>query len=208
MKRAVSLLMVVLTVVLFFSSCSLLKKFGLGNNSVVEMKREYLGSDGLVDLKDYRNYYISVDGNRYDMNTTVHEVINDGYTVSSDIDLKEVIQSKNIKGTLNYYNNNKMVFTGNPINRTNKSVKITECSLYLFHVHASTPSKITTVCGLTIGSTRQEVENAFGVDYYSKTDDISTYKPTKESERAFSFIFDEYDKVKLFSIFGDVARTG
>ncbi|MCL2671795.1 MAG: hypothetical protein FWF10_07150 [Clostridiales bacterium] len=213
MKRIFTLVMALLLALSLMTACggnnsngSTTPSLSSDSNNVSDEPGEFFGADGLIDLRDNRNYFAVVNGVRYDMNTTIRNVLDDGYTVDeSAIDLKEILKPGSYKGTLNFYKGKDIYFTVHPINRTNNPITQAECSIIYMYFSSSNPANVTIVCGLTIGSTLADVEKVFGVDYYSKTDTIVTYKPSNADNRAFTFMFDDSGKVKNILIQGDVA---
>ena len=122
---------------------------------------------GTLNLADNKNFFIIIDGVRYDPSTTIQKILDDGYALSSSFNLDKEIEgeklgSRNIAFYWDTYPGGEHRFTVSATNRTNKTCRLAECTIYEIHVYDFTD--VTLVGDLTIGSTIEEVEAVFGTD--------------------------------------------
>ena len=120
-------------------------------------------------LADNSIFFFVIDGIRYDTNTKIQEILDDGYTLYSSSDMtREVGAGKNY-GTVRVCRGNDWIFQLYAINKTNKALTIPECTPFTIILHASWYDKVTIYGDLTFGSTIEEVEKLFVGEISSKT---------------------------------------
>ena len=118
---------------------------------------------GQVDLANNSNYFIVIDGVRFDTKTKVQEVLNKGYTVRSSTNLDlEMGAGKGSIDLIYFQKDGETCFGVNPVNRTDKTVKKSESTINKFSLYDTWCKNITIVGGLTLGSTIDEVKAVFG----------------------------------------------
>jgi len=138
-----------------------------------------------IDLSDVNNYFAVVDGVKYDMSTTMKDFFNAGFTVSSTDNMNQMIDPKKKFSDTYLRKDGKTKFAVKPGNRTDKPISKTECSLFSISLHRDWHDNVSVIGGLTIGSSREEVEKVFGPGYGGKRDVFG-------EEYRLAFIF-EYD---------------
>ncbi|MCL1811744.1 MAG: hypothetical protein FWG41_05975, partial [Methanomassiliicoccaceae archaeon] len=138
-----------------------------------------------IDLSDVNNYFAIVDGVKYGMSTTMKDFFNDGFTVSSTDNMNQMIDPKKKFADTYLRRDGKTQFAVKPGNRTDKPISKTECSLFSISLHRNWYDGVSVIGGLTIGSSREEVENVFCQGYGGKRDVFG-------EEHRLAFIF-EYD---------------
>ncbi|MCL2174214.1 hypothetical protein FWH58_02920 [Candidatus Saccharibacteria bacterium] len=118
---------------------------------------------GQVDLADNSNYFIMIDGVRFDTNTKIKEVLDKGYTVRSSTNLDlEMEAGKGSIDLIYFQKGGETCFGVNPVNRTDGTVKKSESTISKFSLYDTWCKNITIVGDLTLGSTIAEVKAVFG----------------------------------------------
>ena len=131
-------------------------------------------SDGKLNLADNKNFYIMIDGVRFDPNTTMQKIIDSGYALSSSTGLDKEVEEGKLGGR-NFafywggYPGGELRFSISSINRTNKTCPLAECTIYEINLFDNWYTDVTFVGDLTLGSTIEEVEDVFGTDTIEKT---------------------------------------
>jgi hypothetical protein len=120
-----------------------------------------------INLADNNNYYAVVEGKKYTVNTTIQNIMDDGYTVSeSGTNLNQVLEpGKYLLNTVQLLKdgNYDTYFPVLPINRTKKPLTVAESSVFSMDLNDTLSENITIVGGITFGKTIEEVEAVFGV---------------------------------------------
>ena len=125
--------------------------------------------NGKLNLYDNKNYFIIVDGVRYDTDTKVKDILDKGYTqISGKMD--QVLEAGHfIVNTYGMRWNDDTQFAICPINRTGAPRTVEECTIYEFSLHDTWYKKISIIGGLTFGSKVEEVESLFDGNYFRKS---------------------------------------
>ena len=171
-------------------------------------------------LADNDIYFIIVDGIRYDTKTTFQKILDDGYTILNSHMNKTCSAGKSSMDAVGFSWNDNTRFLINPINKTNKDLKYTECTLYRIQSNDGYYDNITIYGNLTFGSTIAEVEKVFEGEIFTKMNReereellgsggildaisdidvrISYYKSRGASDGNFQFSFDDDGKLVSF----------
>ena len=119
-------------------------------------------------LADNDIYFIIVDGIRYDTKTTFQKILDDGYTILDSYMNKTCAAGKSSMDGVGFRWDNNTRFLINPINKTNKDLKYTECTIYRIQSDDGNYDNITIYGNLTFGSTIAEVEKVFEGEIFTK----------------------------------------
>jgi len=121
---------------------------------------------GSIDLSDRKNYFVLIDGKKYDLNTNIATFFNDGYAVYDLENMKQEVRAgKYIANDIYFRKNGETYFCMQPINRTDKTITKEECTVYSISIQDTWYTDATIIGGITIGSSRQEVEEVFGMEF-------------------------------------------
>ena len=166
-------------------------------------------------LADNSIFFFVVDGIRYDTNTKIQKILDDGYTLYNQAHMtREIDAGKYYDGYTTLEWGDDGSFSVYAINKTNKKLTIPECTLYKMSLYSIKNKKITIYGNLTFGSTIEEVEKVFvgetprkttrkqreefasGGISNSETDvHISYHKPNSAFQGHFEFYFDDDGKL-------------
>jgi len=129
-------------------------------------------TNGKIDLSDNKNFFIIVDGVRFDTNTKIKDILDKGYTLGSSDEkslTKEFEAGKGQLSALYMKRDGNTIFGASPVNRSNKTITKSECTIYEIFLYDTWYTNVTIVGGLTMGSTIEEVEAVFGTDTLTRT---------------------------------------
>jgi hypothetical protein len=129
------------------------------SNKISDSNRN-VGNGGF--LADNSNYFAIVDGVRYDANTKIQKILDDGHTTYSTSNLNLTIKPGT--KTINDYGMIKdkgSRFRVNVINRTNEPLTVTDCTIYDITLQAAWYSNISIVGGLSFSSSREDILKFF-----------------------------------------------
>ena len=193
MKKTLSLVFVLLLALSLLAACS-----GTGGGSDEKNGDNGNGGstaadlgNGKISLDNDSIYYAIVDGVKYDIHTTVQDILNDGYTVSSTENMSQVIDPNKKFSDTYLRKDGDTHFAVKPGNRTDKPITKTECTIFSISLFRDWYENVSIIGDLTIGSSREEVEEIFGPGYGGKRDVFG-----EEHRRAFIFEYDDSGVVK------------
>jgi len=146
--------------------------------------------NGLIDRTDYRNYFVIVDGKRYDLDTTLQEILNDGYEVRAGLDINREIQP-NTYELVFLSRDGDRVFKVLPANRTNSPLPLSQCPIQEYEIMTEWYPNASIVGGLSLGDSINSVKAVFGESLNPENEAFIFYGSGTSSAGIFSFKFDE-----------------
>jgi len=161
-----------------------------------------LVANASVDLTDSSAHFIEAHGIKYDLNTTIQAILDDGYTVDfEEAELTvEVAAESGLDAGISLFKDGQLQFTVYPINRSAQAVPLAECTLWGLELVEECDENTSIVGGLSIGSTLKEVEEIFGTDIYMNMAGFVVYLASEEIRSFFTFTYNEDEKVSAIFI--------
>ena len=164
-----------------------------------------------IDLTDNSIFFVVIDGVKYDVKTTLQDVLDNGYTVLNSVKSnlnKEVKANQAVWDLIGFKSGENTYFQVKLFNRSDKSSTWAKCTLYEINLHDIWHKNISIVGGLTFESSMEEIEKVFKDVPSRKTDDpnkgqtILSYRTTYADGKigtakgSFQFFFDESGNLK------------
>ena len=189
------------------------------NNSNNDNNKTVSDSKKGIDLTDNSIYFIIIDGIKYDVNTTLQDVLDDGYDVLKSVTSKlnkEVSANQTVWDLVGLYKNDNTHFQVKLINRSDKQSTWAKCTLYQINVYADWYKNISIIGGITFESSMEEIEAVFDGVPGQKSDNpakdghtILSYRTTYATGKigtadgSFQFFFDESGKLTSIMMEGN-----
>jgi len=160
-----------------------------GNSNAGNSSNGYW-KDGLIDRTDYRNYFVIVDGKKYDLDTTLQEILDDGYEVRAGLDISREMKPNTFELVF-LSRDGERVFKVLPANRTDKPLPLSQCTIQEFEVMTEWYPNASIVAGLSLGDSRDSVIATFGPLLNPEQEVFIFYGSGTSNAGIFSFHFDE-----------------
>jgi len=147
--------------------------------------------NGLIDRTDYRNYFVIVDGKRYDLDTTLQDILDDGYEVRAGLDLSREVKPNTYYDTVFFIRDGERVFGAQPVNLSDKTLPLSQCTIREYDIKVEWYSNASIVGGLSLGCSRDDVIAVFGESLNPENETFIFYGSGTSNAGIFSFFFDE-----------------
>ncbi len=152
-----------------------------------------------IDRND--SYFIKINGKKFMAGDKIASLSSVGYTLKSNEVNFELPANKYMIGAGNMVNsNNENIFDVTPFNITSSKIKVSDSvigGLNLSYVWAKKDKKsadFEVYGGIKLGSTKEEVESAFGKPNSVVNNNVYKYV-SEETYRSYTFTFDDEEKV-------------
>ena len=154
--------------------------------------------DGVVDLSDDSNYFVIVSGIRYDLNTTVQDVLNDGYSTRKAINLDyEADPGSFVVEQIRFLIDDEVIFAVQAGNRTDNPLPLSQCTLKEMEIKSEWFTDASSVGGLTFGSSKDDIIALFGEPSQMNSDSVISYSIGDGLNRTIVFHLDETGIVSI-----------
>jgi hypothetical protein len=135
---------------------------------------------GKINLADNSIYFVVVDGVKYGANTAIQKILDDGFTARSKFDRIIDAGKYSTSNTSYWEKGEKSPFATTYINRSDKPVALSACTLYEITVNETWYKNVSILGGITFGNSVDDVEKVFGTDNLLKTTRKQREEMTKD----------------------------
>lgn len=214
MKKKISILLVLCTLMVCFTGCDLLEKFKKTDSKEkannVETKEEKKDTTAKKDVvNDNASYYVKVNGKKFTAGDKIADISKVGLKQDSRVLDKKISKNTYLIGGGTIYNSNdKSVFTMTPFNATDSEITVKDAVFGAFEAgsyeygkidEATTALNIEVVGGIKFGSSYEDMVKVFGeTDQVYEATSLGyktyTYK-SSEVYRSYEFTIDKDGKI-------------